>query len=182
MPSRISAILESPCVAAVSIPYAAGRCSITTMWLYRDYLIAMKPCRGPPMTLGSAAAAHLQFWCRACGYRSEPDPAEQARWYDPETTGPDWGKRLVLGMRQPLRQRHQACGKRAFRSVLPRYSDAWPKDASSARTVPVALITCRFCCRPRHCPVSGQWCRRHSSDVLPTPSADNLCYLRQTHS
>ena len=49
------------------------------------------------MTLGSAAAVHLQFmvWCTACGHRSEPDPAEQARWYGPETTVPDWGKRLV---------------------------------------------------------------------------------------
>jgi len=35
------------------------------------------------MTLGSAAAAHLRLvvWYKACGYRSEPDPAEQARWY-----------------------------------------------------------------------------------------------------
>jgi len=47
----------------------------------------MTPYRGPPMTLGSAAAAHVRFmvWCKACGYRSEPDPAEQARWYGPET-------------------------------------------------------------------------------------------------
>ena len=43
----------------------------------------MKPYRGPPMTLGSAAAAHVRFmvWCKACGYRAEPDPAEQARRY-----------------------------------------------------------------------------------------------------
>jgi len=33
------------------------------------------------MTLGSAAAAHLQLmvWCKACSHRSEPDPAEQAQ-------------------------------------------------------------------------------------------------------
>ena len=44
------------------------------------------------MTLGNAAAAHLQFmvWCKACGHRSEPDPAEQARWYGPATTVPEW--------------------------------------------------------------------------------------------
>jgi len=51
----------------------------------------------PPMTLGSAAAAHVRFmvWCKACGYRAEPDPAEQARWYGPETPVPDWRARLV---------------------------------------------------------------------------------------
>jgi len=39
------------------------------------------------MTLGNAAAAHVRFfvWCKACGHRSEPDPAEQARWYGAET-------------------------------------------------------------------------------------------------
>ena len=57
----------------------------------------MKSYRGPPMTLGSAAAAHvrLMVWCKACGHRSEPDPAEQARWFGPETTMPDWRRRLV---------------------------------------------------------------------------------------
>jgi len=59
--------------------------------------LVLSPYRGPPMTLGSGAAAHLQFnaWCKACGHRSEPDPAEQARWYGAETTVPAWGKRLV---------------------------------------------------------------------------------------
>jgi hypothetical protein len=48
----------------------------------------MKPYRGPPMTLGSAAKAKLRLvvWCKACGYQSEPDPAEQSRWYGPETS------------------------------------------------------------------------------------------------
>jgi hypothetical protein len=57
----------------------------------------MKPYRGPPMTLGSAAAAKLRLavWCKACGRRSEPDPAEQARWYGPETPVPEWRRRLV---------------------------------------------------------------------------------------
>src|SRR5215813_5105436 len=57
----------------------------------------MKPYRGPPMTLGSAAAAkvRLMVWCKARGHRAEPDPAEQARWYGPETTVPEWRRRLV---------------------------------------------------------------------------------------
>jgi hypothetical protein len=52
---------------------------------------------GPPATLGSSAAAGVRLivWCKGYGYRSEPDPAEQARWYGPETTVPDWHERLV---------------------------------------------------------------------------------------
>jgi hypothetical protein len=44
----------------------------------------MKPYRGPPMTLESAAAAKLRLvvWCKGCGHRSEPDPAEQARVWE----------------------------------------------------------------------------------------------------
>jgi len=55
----------------------------------------MKPYRGPPITLESAAAAKLRLvvWCKACGHRSEPDPAEQARWYGPETPMPEWRRR-----------------------------------------------------------------------------------------
>jgi hypothetical protein len=35
---------------------------------------------GPPMTVGGAAAAGvcLIVWCRGCGYRVEPDAADQA--------------------------------------------------------------------------------------------------------
>jgi hypothetical protein len=57
----------------------------------------MKPYTGPPMTLESAAAAHvrLMVWCKGCGHRSEPDPADQARSYGPETTVPEWHRRLV---------------------------------------------------------------------------------------
>ena len=49
------------------------------------------------MTLESAAAAKLRLavWCKACGHQSEPDPAEQARWYGPETPVPEWRRRLV---------------------------------------------------------------------------------------
>ena len=49
------------------------------------------------MTLGNAAAAHfcLIVWCRDCRHQVELDPAEMARRYGPETTVPDWRKRLV---------------------------------------------------------------------------------------
>jgi hypothetical protein len=72
------------------------------------------------MTLGSAAAAHVRFmvWCKACGYRAEPDraepdraepdPAEQARWYGPETPVPDWRARRVCSQ----------CGSRAVDMVV----------------------------------------------------------------
>jgi hypothetical protein len=57
----------------------------------------MKSEPGPPMTLGGAAAARVRFivWCLECRYQAEPDPAEMARRYGPETTVPDWHKRLV---------------------------------------------------------------------------------------
>jgi len=66
----------------------------------------MKPYRGPPMTLGSAAAAHLRLLvcCKACGHRSEPDPTEQARWYGPETTVLDWQAAGVLAVWEPGRR------------------------------------------------------------------------------
>jgi C4-type Zn-finger protein len=49
------------------------------------------------MTLGNAAAARVRLlvWCKACGYRSEPNAAEQARWYGPETPVPEWRRWLV---------------------------------------------------------------------------------------
>ena len=59
---------------------------------------------GPPMTLGNAAAARVRLivWCKACGHRAEPDPAEIAQRYGAETTVPDWRERLVCSqMRQP---------------------------------------------------------------------------------
>jgi hypothetical protein len=56
------------------------------------------------MTLGNAAAAHVRLivWClpigeplgfagcTACGHQVEPDPAEMARRYDPETPVAEW--------------------------------------------------------------------------------------------
>ena len=61
------------------------------------------------MTLGNAAAAQVRFivWClpfgephdfagcRDCHHQVEPDPAEMAQRYGPETTVPDWHERLV---------------------------------------------------------------------------------------
>jgi hypothetical protein len=52
----------------------------------------MKSETGPPMTLGSAAAAHLD-----CRHQVEPDQAEMAERYGAETTVPDWATRLVGG-------------------------------------------------------------------------------------
>ena len=48
----------------------------------------LKSYPGPPMTLGSAAAAHLTFivWCRDLPTSVEPDPAEMAERYGAETT------------------------------------------------------------------------------------------------
>ena len=36
--------------------------------------------------------------CRDCGHRVEPAPAEMARRYGPQTTVPDWSKRLVCSV------------------------------------------------------------------------------------
>ena len=49
------------------------------------------------MTLGNAAAAHVRLivWCKACGHRAEPDPAEIAQRFGAETTVPEWRGRLV---------------------------------------------------------------------------------------
>ena len=49
------------------------------------------------MTLGNAAAARVRLigWCKACGHRAEPDPAETAQRYGAETTVPSWRERLV---------------------------------------------------------------------------------------
>jgi Zn finger protein HypA/HybF involved in hydrogenase expression len=49
------------------------------------------------MTLGNTAAAHVRLivWCRECRHQGEPDPAEMARRYGPETPVPEWRKRLI---------------------------------------------------------------------------------------
>jgi hypothetical protein len=60
---------------------------------------------GPPMTLGTAAAAQVRLivWCKECRHKVEPDPAEMATRYDAETSVLDWRERLVCcrcGVRQ----------------------------------------------------------------------------------
>ena len=56
---------------------------------------------GPPMTLGDAAAAGVRLivWCWDCRHQVEPDPAEQATRYGPQTTVLDWKARLVCAGR-----------------------------------------------------------------------------------
>jgi len=62
------------------------------------------------MTLESVAAAKLRLmvWCKACGHQSEPDAAEQARWYRPEMPVPEWRRRLVCSQ----------CGSRSVDMVV----------------------------------------------------------------
>jgi Zn finger protein HypA/HybF involved in hydrogenase expression len=70
----------------------------------------LKCYTGPPATLGSTAAAHLQLivWCKDCHHRVEPDPAEMAERYGAETTVPDWRERHVCSQ----------CGSRNVDSVV----------------------------------------------------------------
>ena len=57
----------------------------------------MKSAPGPPMTLGSAAAAQVRLivWCKECGHQVEPDPVEMAARYGAATPVLDWRDRLV---------------------------------------------------------------------------------------
>ena len=57
----------------------------------------MKSRPGPPMTLGNAAAARVRLivWCKACGHRVEPDPAEMALRYGADISVPEWRERLL---------------------------------------------------------------------------------------
>ena len=61
----------------------------------------MKPYRGPPMTLGTAAAAQVRLivWCKACQHQVEPDSAEMAARYGADTSVLDWRERLVCSER-----------------------------------------------------------------------------------
>jgi hypothetical protein len=70
----------------------------------------MKPYRGPPMTLGVAAAAQVRLivWCKACVRQVEPDPGEMAARYGAEMSVLEWRKRLVCS----------ACGSRDVDMVL----------------------------------------------------------------
>jgi hypothetical protein len=64
------------------------------------------------MTLGNAAATRVRLivWCKACGHRAEPDPAERAERYGAETTVPEWRERLVCSK----------CGSRNIDMVVTR--------------------------------------------------------------
>ena len=70
----------------------------------------MKPQRGPPMTLGSAAAAQVRLimWCKGCGHQVEPDPAEMAARYGADTPALDWREKLVCSK----------CGRRQVDMVV----------------------------------------------------------------
>ena len=70
----------------------------------------MKPYRGPPMTLGNAAAAKVRLivWCLDCRHQVEPDPAEMAEGYGAEMTVIDWRARLACS----------GCGSRRVEFVV----------------------------------------------------------------
>lgn len=92
----------------------------------------LKPCRGPPMTLGVATTAEVRLiiWRKECQHQVEPDPAGMAAQYGPDTPVLDWRERLV----------HSGCGGRPARgpsgdsadvecgTILLRRSRAQPVD------------------------------------------------------
>jgi hypothetical protein len=86
------------------------------------------------MTLGGAAAARVRFivWCRDCRHQGEPDPAEMANRYGPETTGADWRKRLVCSR----------CASHDMDRSL-----RWRADPISRPPIMAATVSCR--CRSR---------------------------------
>jgi hypothetical protein len=57
----------------------------------------MKSHRGPPMTLGTAAATQVRLivWRKAYQHQVEPDPAEMAQRYGANTSVLDWRERLI---------------------------------------------------------------------------------------
>jgi Zn finger protein HypA/HybF involved in hydrogenase expression len=70
----------------------------------------MKSPPAPPLTLGSAAAAHnrVAVWCKDCDYVAEPDLAEMVERYGVETSVLDWHRELVCSK----------CGSRQIHMVL----------------------------------------------------------------
>jgi hypothetical protein len=64
---------------------------------------AVKSEPGPPMTLGSAAAARVRLivWCKECRHQVEPDPAVMAARYGAETPVSIGGSGCSLPLRQP---------------------------------------------------------------------------------
>jgi hypothetical protein len=63
----------------------------------RIFSAFVKSQPGPPMTLGSAAAASVRLivWCWDCRHQVEPDPAEMAARYGAGTAVLEWRDRLV---------------------------------------------------------------------------------------
>ena len=80
----------------------------------------MKSAPGPPMTLGNTAGARARLivWCGACGHRTEPEPAEMAERYGPETTVPEWRERLVCSRCGSRDSRHGGDRDRAAEAAL----------------------------------------------------------------
>jgi hypothetical protein len=66
----------------------------------------MNAYNGPPMTLGSAAAARMRLivWCKVCGHQVEPDAPEMAERHGTDTPVPDWQAARLLFLRQPQRR------------------------------------------------------------------------------
>ena len=81
--------------------------------------MAMKSQTGPPMTLGSAAAAgvRLMVWCKDCGHQVEPNPTAMATRYGAEAPVLDWRDDHLrwsdqLGLAQRERLVCSRCGGR----------------------------------------------------------------------
>ena len=111
----------------------------------------MKSYRGTPMTLGSAAAAQLRLfvWCRACDHKSEPDPAEQARLYGPETTVRQWRTRLVC----------ERCGSKSVDMAVGFRANRLPRMMLIASLVAFSLSGCH-----------GE----HRQPITPEPSVTEI--------
>jgi len=89
---------------------------------------AVKPYRGPPMTLGAAAAAQVRLIvsCKACQHQVEPDPAE-------------W----LLGTARILRS-SMAREVGLFRVRLPRGRFCGDRDGAPIRLLPSAALRFPF--------------------------------------
>jgi hypothetical protein len=89
-----------------SVPFSLA--AVVIGWL----VIPQTADRGFDWRRAMRAATRVQLivLCKFCGHQSEPDPAQQARWYGPETIVPDWRERLVCSR----------CGNRQVDMVVSR--------------------------------------------------------------